>query len=234
MFDLYDTDKSGSITGIELEMLVRDLFGGALNNQAKSIIKEIPKGQVLFADFQHFVKIHHALMLPAIHFQSDLRRMIVNDNFWMKKTELRQNIPRDQVAASLKWAKDRLLVQGSSRNLNPKVKKKAESHRFSPASPQQGRRRHSLGSVGHGAQKRHSIGSSNHPHVTGFEDVREKERQNRERDKENKEKMMEMMEKEKGVHKVMNKDKKEKDFIKIIKTTPNVTPRTMKRNSISG
>jgi hypothetical protein len=68
------------------------LFGGNVNSHVHAIVKELPKGDVEFFQFQHFLKKHEALMLPALELQSDLRRSVINESFWVKKALDRRNV----------------------------------------------------------------------------------------------------------------------------------------------
>lgn len=92
VFDLYDTNKSGIISGEELETLAKDLFGGNVNSHVHAIVRELPKGDVEFHQFQHFLKKHEALMLPALELQSDLRRSVIHESFWVHKALDRRNV----------------------------------------------------------------------------------------------------------------------------------------------
>lgn len=112
VFSLYDKDESGAITGEELLLLVKDLFGGTTNNHVKAIISEIPHGIVYLADFQFFLRGHSALMLPASRFQTELRRSTINEHYWKKKTQLRKKIPHEKIEKYLTWGRNKLLVQG--------------------------------------------------------------------------------------------------------------------------
>ena len=114
VFDLYSTDpESGCMSGEGLEKLVKDLFGRKNKGQIKTMTKEILKGFALkFPDFQNFVRGHQALMLPAFRFQSELRRSVIGENYWLKKSALRKSIPREIVDASFERGKNALKGPG--------------------------------------------------------------------------------------------------------------------------
>ena len=66
-----------------------------------AIVKELPKGDVEFHEFQHFLKKHEALMLPALELQSDLRRSVIHESFWVHKALDRRNVKMHQIDEAL-------------------------------------------------------------------------------------------------------------------------------------
>ena len=115
VFDLYSTGpKSGCMSGAGLEKLIKDLFGRKNTGQIKTMTKEISKGFALkFPDFQNFVRGHQALMLPAFRFQSELRRSVIGESYWLKKSAVRKSIAREIVDASLEKGKNALRGPGN-------------------------------------------------------------------------------------------------------------------------
>lgn len=121
------------MTGDELEQLAKDLFGGKVNGHVHAIVKELPKGKVMFYDFQRFVKKHQALMLPAFELQSDLRHHVIHDSFWIHKSVLRKNIPPQKVADTLILGRRILKEQGNERTWRDHLCKYCTTeHRFFP------------------------------------------------------------------------------------------------------
>lgn len=58
LFNMYDSDKSGCITRVEIEQLITDLFGKHNNTMGKEFVKNIPNGEVYFSEFHHFISNH--------------------------------------------------------------------------------------------------------------------------------------------------------------------------------
>lgn len=89
-FDLYDKDRSGVLSGPEIEVIIRDLYGKhyAENPKAKSILhelKQIEKHDTFNVEkFAEFAKYHQGLLFPAFQLQHMLQGKILGHSFWGK------------------------------------------------------------------------------------------------------------------------------------------------------
>ncbi len=89
-FDIYDRDSSGEISVLEIQAMLRDVYGDAYerNAHAKKIISKLddilPGGceGVDVDTFRAFAIKHQALLYPAFEIQREIQVKILGEEFW--------------------------------------------------------------------------------------------------------------------------------------------------------
>lgn len=89
-FDLYDNDNSGDIDILEVELLLREVYGREFqgNAQAQHIMARIRGGDLgshrnIDVDrFREFCRTHPAVLYPAFVLQTKMQERILGQKFW--------------------------------------------------------------------------------------------------------------------------------------------------------
>jgi Ca2+-binding EF-hand superfamily protein len=95
-FDLFDIDGGGHISLIEMEELVKMVYGKKTSEgQLKKLMKNMDRdgsGEITLNEFRALEKKNRSLLLPAFQLQQSLAKGIMGTSFWNKQTKKRMRI----------------------------------------------------------------------------------------------------------------------------------------------
>lgn len=89
-FDLYDNDNSGEIDMVEVELLLKEVYGREFqgSTQAQAIMTKLRGGDlgidrnISVDQFREFCRTHPAVLYPAFVLQTQMREKILGSKFW--------------------------------------------------------------------------------------------------------------------------------------------------------
>mmetsp|Transcript_33359 Transcript_33359/g.33983 ORF Transcript_33359/g.33983 Transcript_33359/m.33983 type:complete len:288 (-) Transcript_33359:74-937(-) len=89
-FDMFDTDNSSTLTIEEIEEMVMFVYGTRdLSKNVKKVIKDLDTnadGKIVKEEFISAAKRFPALLFPAFEMQNSMRKAILGESFWQRKT----------------------------------------------------------------------------------------------------------------------------------------------------
>jgi len=93
-FELYDGDNSGALEMNEVEVLIKDVYGGSLENNPRieriiELLDSDGDGSVTYSEFKKFNQQYPILLFPAYRMQEKLRAKILGRKYWEKQENLR-------------------------------------------------------------------------------------------------------------------------------------------------
>jgi Ca2+-binding EF-hand superfamily protein len=95
-FDLFDIDGGGHISLIEMEELVKMVYGKKTSEgQLKKLMKNMDRdgsGEITLNEFRALEKKNRSLLHPAFQLQQSLAKGIMGASFWNKQTKKRMRI----------------------------------------------------------------------------------------------------------------------------------------------
>jgi Ca2+-binding EF-hand superfamily protein len=103
-FDLYDTDGSGKIAHLEVETMMREVYGPAfetnaqaarLLSKAEALGRQTSDNTIGLEAFVSFARDNPVLLYPAFDMQRRIQAKIMGIEFWSKHLERRLQISKD-------------------------------------------------------------------------------------------------------------------------------------------
>ena len=93
-FELYDGDDSGVLEMNEIELLIKDVYGGKLDNNPRierilTLLDADGDGEVTYSEFKGFNSQYPILLFPAYRMQEILRSKILGRRYWERQESLR-------------------------------------------------------------------------------------------------------------------------------------------------
>ena len=107
-FELFDTDRSGSIEKDEVRNLVKMMYGKKKLDQKTieilSLMDKDKSGSVSLSEFYAMQKHGASLMLPAFTLQRELRQNTLGERWWKHATKARQEAVELTLIFSMSFA----------------------------------------------------------------------------------------------------------------------------------